>query len=136
MKRFLKIGNTNMDLTIQKIKDMEQGGRKWCLVACDLRSSKMQASNFSVIETLSIDGFISSLKDMLENKSDSAKLLCGCSDEHGQLTLTIDRAPHDYVAELRLGIVGANTDDWYGVTVNFSMDSGQIGNISSQLENL
>jgi hypothetical protein len=62
--------------------------------------------------------------------------LCGCSDEHGQLKLTIDRAPQDYVAELRLGIVGANTDDWYGVTVNFSMDSDQVGNIFSQLENL
>ena len=125
-----------MDLTIKKIKDLEQGGRKWCLVACDARSSKMQASNFSVIEKLSIDGFISSLKDMLENKSDSAKLLCGCSDEHGQLKLTIDRAPQDYVAELRLGIVGANTNDWYGVTINFSMNSDQIGNLSSQLENI
>jgi hypothetical protein len=136
MKRFLKIGNTNVDLTIQKIKDLEQGGRKWCLVACEIGSSKIHASNFSVIETLSIDGFISSLKDMLENKFDSAKLLCGCSDEHGQLKLTIDRAPQDYVAELRLGIVGANTDDWYGVTVNFSMNSDQIGNLSNQLVNL
>jgi hypothetical protein len=125
-----------MDLTIQKITDLEQGGRKWYLVACDVRSIRMQASNFSVIEKLSIDGFISSLKDMLENKADSAKLLCGCSDEHGQLQLTIDRAPHDYVAKLRLGIVGANTDDWYSVTVNFFMDSDQMGNLISQLENL
>ena len=125
-----------MDLTIQKIKDLEQGGRQWYLVACEVCSNKLQASNSSIIETLSIDVFISSLKDMLENKSDSAKLLCGCSDEHGQLKLTIDRAPQDYVAELRLGIVGANTNDWYSVTMNFSMNSDQIGNLSSQLENI